>query len=46
MMYIGKPQCVPFSLTNQACAPSVFKITKHTLGAKLLKTLFVLSFNH
>jgi hypothetical protein len=28
------------------CAPSIFKTTEYMLGAKLLETLFVLSFNH
>jgi hypothetical protein len=28
------------------CAPPVFKTTKYMLGANLLETMFVLSFNH
>jgi hypothetical protein len=32
-------------ITHRVCAP-IFETTRHVLGANLLETLFVLSFNH
>jgi hypothetical protein len=46
MMYIRTQQHIPFLLTITVYATSVFKTTEHTIGANLLETLFVLSFNH
>jgi hypothetical protein len=45
MMYISCPQRIPFLLTIRVDAP-IFTTTEHVLGANLLETLFVLSFNH
>jgi hypothetical protein len=45
-MYISCPQRIPSLLTIRIDAPSVFTTTEHVLGANLLETLFVLSFNH